>query len=132
MARTNGRLTRRGQGLGVNDTSKPADVGAELLTYEHGGADTNPDSFTFTAADGVGGTLGATVYDITILTDPAGNDAPVLTLTDPAISYTENDPATALAPTATVVDIDSANFSGGTLTVSFSAGGTVNDELSII
>ena len=131
MAPTNGTLKLNGTALGASDTFTQADIDAELFTYVHGGADTNPDSFTFTTADGVGGTLGATVFNFNIQTDPAGNDAPVLTLTGPAISYTENDPATVLDPTATVVDIDSPNFKKGTLTVSFSAGGTANDELSI-
>jgi hypothetical protein len=64
--------------------------------------------------------------------DPPGNDEPVLSMTGPAINYIENDPATALDPTATVVDVDSDKFSGGQMTVSFSSGGTVNDMLTII
>jgi hypothetical protein len=60
------------------------------------------------------------------------NIAPTLTTPGSAINYTENDPATVLDPTATVVDVDSADFNSGTLTVSFSAGGTANDELSIV
>jgi len=129
---TNGTLKLNGTALGVNDTFTQADIDNELLTYEHGGVDTNPDNFTFTAADGVGGTLGATVFGVTVLTDPPGNDAPVMSIPGPAIVYAESDPATVLDPTATVVDIDSADFNGGTLTVSFSAGGTANDELSIV
>jgi|GEM_PF-1572990 hypothetical protein len=132
VASSNGTLKLNGAALGVNDTFTQADINADLLTYEHGAADTNPDSFTFTATDGVGGTLGATVFGITVLTDPPGNDAPVLSTTGPAISYTENDLATVLDPSATVVDVDSADFNGGTLTVSFSAGGTANDGLSIV
>jgi hypothetical protein len=128
----NGTLKLNGTALGVNDTFTQADINSGLLTYEHGGADANPDSFTFTAADGVGGTLGATTFDIVIQLDGPGNDAPVLDSLDPALSYTENDPATALLPTATLVDVDSADFGGGTLTVSFSAGGTANDQLTIV
>ena len=128
----NGTLELNGTALALNDTFTQADIDNDLLTYVHGNADTNPDSFTFTAADGVGGNLGATTFDITILTDPPGNDAPVLSMTGAAVNYTTNDPATITDVTATVLDIDSANFKGGVLTVSISAGGTVNDELSII
>jgi hypothetical protein len=132
VAPANGVLKLNGTVLGVNDTFTQADIDADLLTYEHGGVDINPDNFTFTAADGVGGTLGSTVFDITILVDLPGNDVPVLSMDGPATSYTENDPATVLDPTATVVDIDSLDLRDGTLTVRFSAGGTANDELSII
>lgn len=62
----------------------------------------------------------------------AGDGPPVVATPGPALNYSENDPATAIDPTATVVDIDSPNFNQGTLTVSFSAGGTVDDELTII
>jgi len=85
----------------------------------------------YEAADGVGGTLGSTTFDIIIITDPPGNDAPVLSLPGPAVVYNENYPATLIDPYASVVDVDSANFKDGSLTVSFSSGGTVNDELSI-
>ncbi len=60
------------------------------------------------------------------------NTAPIITLPGPPVNYNENDPATVIDSTATVVDVDSANFNRGTLTVSFSAGGTVNDQLSLV
>ena len=47
----------------------------------------------------------------------------------PPVSYTENDPATILDASASIVDLDSATFGSGTLTVSFSAGGTANDVI---
>jgi len=58
--------------------------------------------------------------------------APALNTPGPAINYVENDPATVLDPSATVLDVDSEDFHRGTLSVSFSAGGTANDELSIV
>ena len=95
--------------------------------------DANGDNIyevTVKADDGHGGTdtqaISVTVTDIT------GNEAPVIALSGLPFSYTENDPTTVLDPTATVVDIDSPNFKKGTLTVNFSAGGTANDELSIM
>ncbi|MDB5694908.1 MAG: tandem-95 repeat protein [Sphingomonas bacterium] len=67
----------------------------------------------------------------------AENDAPVVDLngaaagTDATLTYTENVAVTRIAPGATVVD-DSANFSGGTLTVRFTAGGTADDRIAIV
>jgi hypothetical protein len=59
------------------------------------------------------------------------NDPPVLTL-DPVLSYTENDGPTLIAAGATLADVDSADFSGGSLTVTFSANGTGADQLAIV
>lgn len=58
------------------------------------------------------------------------NDAPDLTITD-TLNYTENDPASVIAPTAAVSDSDSPDFNGGSLTVSFSANGTTDDQLAV-
>lgn len=65
------------------------------------------------------------------------NDAPTLDLngtesgTGSSIVFTENDPATALAPNAVFAD-DSESFAGATLTVSISEGGTGDDQLVLI
>jgi Ca2+-binding RTX toxin-like protein len=48
-----------------------------------------------------------------------------------SIVYTENDPQKAIAPAATVVDPDSPDFDGGTLTVEIVAGAGPNDRLVI-
>ena len=56
---------------------------------------------------------------------------PVVTLPGAAENYTENAPATILDATATVTDPDSTDFSGGSLTVDFSANGTASDRLAI-
>ena len=58
------------------------------------------------------------------------NDAPVVTASS-TLNYTENAAATAISPVATVTDINSANFNGGSLTVSFTSGGTPTDQLTI-
>src|SRR5262249_32543477 len=102
-----------------------------------------PDSFTYNVTDrgdpdncgtpstscdapktSLTGTISITVNPV--------NDAPALqNIEAGALGYTENDPATQVPATGTVSDIDSANFDTGTLTVDYSAGGTVDDRLAI-
>ena len=48
------------------------------------------------------------------------------------LTYTENDPATLIAPDGIVTDIDSSDFNGGSLTVSFGSSGFAEDQLSIL
>ena len=57
--------------------------------------------------------------------------APVVTLGGSALSYTENDAATAVAPTGSVSDADSTQFGGGSLSAYLSNNGTLNDRLAI-
>nr|WP_277876478.1 DUF4347 domain-containing protein [Trichocoleus sp. FACHB-40] len=85
------------------------------------------DSFTYTISDNQGGTSTATVN----LNVTPVNDAPTVTLPGAAVSYTENAAPIAIDSIATVADPDSANFGGGTLTVSYTAGGSPSDQLSI-
>jgi Ca2+-binding RTX toxin-like protein len=65
------------------------------------------------------------------------NDAPVLDLdsgaggTGAAAAYTEAAAPTQMAPAATVTDVDSVDFSGGSLTVTFTANGTPADQLTV-
>jgi hypothetical protein len=66
-----------------------------------------------------------------VITDAPVNIAPVVTVSGTPLAYTENDPARLIDSTATVADSDSANFDTGTLTVNFSANGTVDDRLAI-
>ncbi len=47
------------------------------------------------------------------------NDPPVISPPAAGVTYTENDPPVALLPTASVSDVDSADFDGGTLTVGY-------------
>jgi hypothetical protein len=67
----------------------------------------------------------------------AVNDAPTVDLngatggTSTTLTYSENGAPTAIAPTATVADVDSADFNGGSLTVAFTANGTTADQLTI-
>ncbi|HEX8648391.1 MAG TPA: tandem-95 repeat protein [Thermoleophilaceae bacterium] len=52
------------------------------------------------------------------------NDAPVVNATDAALSYTENDPATAVDPGLTIDDTENDNLSGGSasITANYQAG----------
>ncbi|UBF29711.1 FG-GAP-like repeat-containing protein [Kovacikia minuta CCNUW1] len=62
---------------------------------------------------------------------PPPNAAPVVTISGTPLSYTENNPAILLDPTATATDSDSTDFDTGKLTVNFSANGTADDRLAI-
>ncbi|MBD2072959.1 DUF4347 domain-containing protein [Phormidium sp. FACHB-592] len=59
------------------------------------------------------------------------NDLPSVTLSSAAVAYTENQLAVIIDPSATVSDVDSADFNMGRLTVNFQAGGTAADRLAI-
>ncbi|MFC7497697.1 Ig-like domain-containing protein [Enterovirga sp. GCM10030262] len=67
----------------------------------------------------------------------AANDTPVLDLngvaagSEAVLAYTENDPATPVAPDATLADPDSADFDGGSMTVGITANGDGDDRLTI-
>jgi hypothetical protein len=64
---------------------------------------------------GSGGPL--TDTDTVNITVNAANDPPVVTTTVANLSYTENDPATAIDTGLTVTDVDSANLVGATVAI---------------
>ncbi|WP_245264354.1 VCBS domain-containing protein [Mesorhizobium sp. LNHC232B00] len=88
------------------------------------------DTLTVKSFDGTA----TQTIDVTIT---GTNDAPFIDLnsgtsgTSTNISYTAGSAATAIAPSATVTDIDSADFNGGKLTVAFTTNGTATDQLTI-
>ena len=82
----------------------------------------------FVLTDGDGKTSN-TVQQVINFTDY--NNAPIITLPGTANDFTENDPPIQIDPSATASDVDSLNFDTGTLTVSITVNGTVNDSLSI-
>ncbi|MBL4691856.1 MAG: tandem-95 repeat protein [Magnetovibrio sp.] len=67
--------------------------------------------------------------DVTIA---AVNDAAVIGLPSVNLSATGGGAPVVVDAGATLTDVDSANFSGGTLTVDVGVGGTANDRLSIL
>lgn len=56
---------------------------------------------------------------------------PIINSSGIPVSYTENDPATVIDNSLSVVDSDSSDFDGGVLTVDFNGTGTINDRLAI-
>src|SRR6185436_5706381 len=68
----------------------------------------------------------------------SATEAPVLDLngdgagTSETLAYTENQTARKITPSATVSDMDSADFGGGVLTLAFTANGTDDDRLVVI
>lgn len=94
-------------------------------------------SLSFTLKDDSGAANGADTSEpktLTFTVTPV-NDHPDLQLssTGPSqtLEYTENDGAVAIAPSAILTDIDSANFGGGSLKVSLGMTGQTGDELGI-
>jgi subtilisin-like proprotein convertase family protein len=57
---------------------------------------------------------------------------PVLHLPTGPVTYTENSPAVVIDPGMRVEDANTSNFNGGSLTVSLTANGTVNDRVEIL
>ncbi|MDC1143097.1 Ig-like domain-containing protein, partial [Planctomycetota bacterium] len=108
-------------------TSQPdVDEASGDLTYTLAADANGAATVSVTLDDGVGGSAGPATFNITVT---AVNDAPVVVFSTTALSYTENDSATVIDSGATVTDIDSADFSGGSLTITGS--GLAEDDLSI-
>ncbi|MBS3735378.1 MAG: DUF4347 domain-containing protein [Phycisphaerae bacterium] len=78
---TNGVLELDGAELSATDTFTQDDVDNNRLTYTHDGGETTADAFTFTVADGAGGSIAETTFAITVT--PV-NDAPSLVVSVPA------------------------------------------------
>jgi len=125
-APAHGTLSLGGAALTAGGSFTQADVDAGRLSYAHDGGETSSDSFGFTLTDGTT-TLPAATFAITVA--PA-NDAPVIGLTRGATAYTRGDPAVVVDAGATVSDVDSADFAGGTLTVALTGAGA-GDSLSV-
>jgi VCBS repeat-containing protein len=74
-APANGTVLLSGVPVGVGGTFTQDDIDNGRVTYVHDGSETVADSFTFTVSDGAGGSIGPTVFNVTI---NAVNDAPVV------------------------------------------------------
>ncbi len=83
----------------------------------------------FVLDDGDGG---ASTPDTRVVTVASANDAPVLAaIESTALIYRFGESAKVVTASTTVADPDSANFSGGSLTVDHAAGGLAEDRLGI-
>lgn len=110
----------------VGGSFTQADIDAGRVTYTHDGSETTSDSFRFTLRDETT-TLSEAQFDITIT---AENDNPVITTSSGATFYLQGQPAVPIDPAATVSDVDSPVFDGGSLSVALS-GGAFEDQLAI-
>ena len=130
-----------GNGFDAGDavTSFPRSVGVSLINagqvaFVPNTVGTGTGSVAFQVRDDGGTANGGQDTDTSAntltfnVTSPSAN--PDLQLTD-TLNYTENAAASLIAPNGIVTDSDSPNFNGGTLTVTFAANGTPNDELGI-
>jgi uncharacterized protein DUF4347/cellulose/xylan binding protein with CBM9 domain/cadherin-like protein len=124
----NGTLRLSGTALGLNDTFTQDDIDNNRMTYDHDGSETLSDSFDFSVDDGAGAASTGTLS----LTVTAVNDDPVLTINPTGPSFTENGVGVFIDSAATVLDVDSTDFDGGTLAFTLAINGTANDRLFIL
>jgi hypothetical protein len=109
------------------------DAGTGNLIYRAAPNAYGVGTFAVTLADN-GGVLNGGVDRLTrmlTITVAAVNDAPVLLLPSGPLNYVEDQPLSPLDGLATVTDVDSADFSTGSLTVSLQ-NGTAGDQLNLI
>ncbi|MEH2342364.1 MAG: FG-GAP-like repeat-containing protein [Nostoc sp.] len=107
---TNGVLTLTGTA-----TVAQYQTALRSVTYQNSSDNpsTTPRTISFVVNDGsLNSTAKTRNINIT-----AVNDAPVATATNTALTYTENDPATAIDSGITVSDVDSQNLNSATVTI---------------
>src|SRR5205823_52761 len=108
--------------LTLSGTDTLAHYQAALRSVKYSNTSDNPSSATRTASfqvdDGSSVNNLSNVATRNITVTPV-NDTPVLAnIETTALGYTENDPATVITSTLTVSDVDSANLTGATVTLS--------------
>jgi len=117
----------------LNSSATPTAVTAlvQNVTYENTDTSTpttGARTVRFTLADGDGGT--SANYDTTV-TVSGVNNAPILT-NGGSVGAGEDSGGNPFFGGATITDPDSADFNGGTLTASISAGGESTDKLRLL
>jgi hypothetical protein len=114
-----------------NGNSTILGVQALIESLQFSTAGQNPSGATrkvsLVMTDGDGGTSTPAVKDLKVL--PI-NDAPILTASG-SVGYTLNTSAIAVAPAATVSDVDNPNFGGGNLRVHISTNVDDSNRVSI-
>ena len=118
----NGNLFLDGTQITLNDTFTQADIDNNRLTYDHDGSETTSDSFNFTVADGAGGNIGSSMFDITV--NPV-NDAPVAN--NDAATTNQNQAVTITAAQLLANDTD---VEGDTLSIA-SVGNATNGSVAL-
>ena len=114
-----------------NASSTAADIETVLskIAYKKSvGTDTSTRIVDFTLSDGDGGTSSPAQQTINF----SGIIAPVLTLPSSPNTYTENGPPVIVDAGAIVIDTDSPDLNGGTLTVSIVTNRGSNDLLNVV
>lgn len=104
--------------LALSGTTTVANWQSTLRSVQFTTASDNPTNATRTVSFTVNdGELSSALVSKDVTVVPV-NDPPVLTQPDgTAITYTENDPATVIAPNITAVDVDNATLVGATIDI---------------
>jgi VCBS repeat-containing protein len=105
--------------LTLTGTDTTANYQAALRTVKYANTSDNPSTAARTVSwqvDDGDSTSHLSNTATSTINVTAVNDAPTLTVAA-ALAYTENDPATAIAPAATVTDPDNTTLTGGTVSI---------------
>lgn len=126
----NGTLRRLGVALVSGNTFTQEDIDLNRITYDHDGTNTTSDSFTFSLNDG--GENGTTpVSDTFSIAITTTNSAPVITSGPGGGTYFEGSSGTYFNNGLTLIDADSGDFDGGTITVTLTTAGEADDRLIV-
>ena len=117
----------------LNASATPTAVTALVknVTYENtdtGAPTTGARTVRYVLTDGDGGT--SANYDTTV-TVSAVNDGPTISMPGGVQTFTEGGSPVLFDPTASVTDLDSTDFDGGTLTASIPSNASVDDRIGI-
>ncbi|MCP4425025.1 MAG: tandem-95 repeat protein [Chloroflexi bacterium] len=116
---SNGQLELNSSPLAQSATFTQDDIDNNRLSYAHNGGETTSDSFNFSVSDGVGGSIGSTLFAITVTptNDPpiAGDDADTTAEEDTAVItdvlLNDGDVDGNLDPTTVTVTVSPSNGS---------------------
>jgi surface-anchored protein len=116
--------------LNANATPAAVQQLARRISFHNSGDNPTGLSRTvsFVVSDGDGKTSLTATKSVAVT---AMNDGPVVSNLGAAVNYNQNAAPVLVAGAALVTDADSANFDGGSLTVSLVSGGIAADEVSI-